>query len=192
MKVVFNSIWFLIFASHSSSSFSQNTINFIILPDPLYTVHHIGFEMAVTEKSRLGMLTAYKRDSDRPTYGESNDDVTNTFSRLLIPWIYSKNGAWENGFIVTGLVGLENDKFKSEAGSRAEATFVNFGLLAGYQWFWGNGFNISAMAGGALLVESRSEKDIIAGESRDVIDYLDKNTKTNTHFSAGVILGWAF
>jgi hypothetical protein len=192
MKVLCKCIGFFILVFYSSSSFSQNTINFIILPDPLYAVHHIGFEMAVTEKSRLGMLAAYKRDSDRPTYGESNDDVTNTFSRILIPWIYSKNGAWEDGFILTGLVGLEKDKFKSEAGSRAEATFVNFGLLAGYQWFWGNGFNISAMAGGALLVESRSEKGIIAGERSEVVDYLDKNTKTNTHFSAGVILGWAF
>lgn len=146
----------------------------------------------MAEKSKLGILAAYKRDSSRPAYGDSNDNVTNDFSRVLVPWRWSKNGAWENSFFVTGLAGLENDKFKSTSGSRAEVTFINLGLLAGYQWFLRKGFNISAMIGGAWLIESSSNKDIVANEKNDVTEYLNKNTKTNTHVAGGIVLGWAF
>ena len=183
-------IWIVIF--QSPFCFSQNSTNIIVVPDPLYSTHHFGLELAATKNSRLGLMAGYKRDSDRPTYGESNDNVTNTFSRVLIPWTYSKNGAWEKSFFITGLVGLENDRFDSVAGSSADVIFINLGLLAGYQWFWHNGLNISAMFGRAFLIENRSDKNISANESSDVIEYLNKNTKTNNHFAGGIVLGWAF
>jgi hypothetical protein len=185
-------ILFLMLVFQSSFCFSQNAINLIVLPDLRYSTHHVGVETSVTQNSRMGILVAHKQDSDRPTYGDSNEDVTNTFSRILIPWTYCKSGAWEDSYFITGLFGLEKDKFRSVAGSRAEATFVDFGLLAGYQWFWPNGFNISAMAGGAFLISSDSARNISDSETTDVINYLDKNTKTNQHLSAGVIIGWAF
>jgi hypothetical protein len=183
---------FLWIALQSPLCFSENSANVIFIPDPLFSAHQLGLEVGVTDKSRVGFIAAYKRDSSRPTYGESNDNVRNTFSRVLLPWIYSKNGAWDDSFFVTGLVGMERDKFKSSLGSRAEVTFVNLGLFAGYQWLWRGGFNISAMAGGALLIKSHSSKDISANENSDVTDYLDKNTKTNIHPGAGIIFGWAF
>jgi hypothetical protein len=192
MKIFRSSFVFIILVLQSSLCFSQYAANIIVVPDPMYSAHQFGVETAVTMKSKLGILAAYKRDSDRPTYGDSNDSVSNTFSRILLPWRYSKNGAWENGFFVTGLAGVENDKFKSVSGSRAEVTFINLGVLAGYQWFWRNGFNISAMLGGALLIENSSTKDISANEKSAVSEYLNKNTKTNSHVAGGVMFGWAF
>ena len=192
MRLYWTSVVTLLFVLQPFRCLSQESLNLVVLPDPLFGTHHIGGELALSKNSRLGMMAAYKKDSSRPTYGESNDNVTNTFSRLLVPWIYSKNGSWEDSFFVTGLTGLENDSFTSTAGSRAEATFINLGILGGYQWFWKNGFNISATAGVAFLIETSSKKDISADESSEVIDYLDKNTQTNVHPAAGMIFGWAF
>jgi hypothetical protein len=155
MQIFRNCIVFTVLVLQSSLCYSQYLANIIVVPDPQYNAHQFGVEMAVTQKNRLGILAAYKRDSER-------------------------------------LAGVENDKFKSVSGSRAEVTFVNLGLLAGYQWFWRNGFNISAMVGGALLIENSSVKNISANEKSDVTEYLNKNTKTNNHVAAGIVFGWAF
>ena len=52
--------------------------------------------------------------------------------------------------------------------------------------------NISTIAGGALLFKNNSDKNILPGESNEVVDYFDKNIKTNIHLGFGIIFGWAF
>jgi len=185
-------ILFCILFLQSSACFSQKKVNVIVLPDPIFFAHHVGIETSMGLNSKLGILAAYKRDSNRPTYGKSNDDVKNNFSRIIIPWTYTKDGAWNDSFFITALIGLENDNYKSNLGSSAEVTFVNFGLLAGYQWYWDSGFNLSVMYGGAILVKSKLRKEVNVGEKNDVIDFFDKNTKSNKHGALGIIVGWVF
>lgn len=175
-----------------STCLSQNSINITLVPSPLYQTHQYGIETIITGNSRLGILVANKRSSKRPTYGESNDQVRNDFRRALALWSFGIKGAWQDGFVVTTMAGVEEDNFKSAQGSRAEVTFITLGVLAGYQWFWRNGFNITASAGRVLLIANNVKKDIAESESDDVAAYLDKNTKTNNHTGIGIIFGWAF
>ena len=171
---------------------SQNSVNFTFLPSPEYSAHQYGIETSITGYSRFGILAANKRDSQRPAYGDSNDQVRNDFRRVLSVWTFTTNGAWQNGFVVTAVAGVENDNFKSTQGSHAEVDFLGLGLLAGYQWYWPNGFNMTTIAGQALLIANNVKKDYAADENEEVVAYLDKNTKTNTHLGIGFILGWAF
>jgi len=171
--------------------FSKDFLNFTLLPD-LFKCHQLGVEFAITEKSTLGLIGRGSCKSDRPTYGKSNDNVRNNFSRILVPWRYSKNGVFTDGYFVQSLVGLERSKFSSELGSSANVTFLNVAFQFGYQWFWSNGLNVSVMGGPAFLVESGSSKNIVINEQDNVVDFLNKNTKTNVHGGAGVIIGWGF
>jgi hypothetical protein len=175
-----------------SLALSQQSTNLILIPDLQFGAHQFGMEWMVSESSKVGFLAAYKNNSDRPTYGETNGNVENSFRRVMLPWVYSSNGVWNNGYVIMGLIGLENSQFQTEFGSRVEVTFLNLGLLAGYQWFFAHGLNVSAVAGGALLVKGTSDENRKPGESLEVNDYLDKNTKTNFHPGLGVILGWSF
>lgn len=190
MKVIINTLVFFALLTQSSLIYSANHINIIFLPDS-YDCHHTGVEGAITKNSRLGILAVVGCDSDRPTYGDSNDKVTNEFSRILIPWTYSA-GAWDDGYFLKVLAGLENHKFESNIGSRAEVTFADISANVGYQWFWNSGFNVSASLGVAFLFQNSVDKNIHTNESSDVVDFLDKNTKTNQHTAFGIILGWAF
>ncbi len=190
MKYLHLSIAFLLL--YPSLSLSQPSTNFILIPDLQFNVHQLGIERALSNRTKAGLLVAYRSDSDRPTYGDSNENVKNDFQRILFPWIYSKNGSWTDGYVLTGMVGLENSKFKSAVGSHAEVTFLDLVLLGGYQWYWDNGLNVSALAGGALLVKSNSNEDISSGETIAIVDYLHDNIKTNIHPALGIILGWSF
>jgi hypothetical protein len=181
-------VFFVIF--QSSLTFAKDRINVVLLPDP-FSCHQLGIEKSVTNNSRLGILGVINCSSDRPTYGSANGNVMNTFSRVLIPWTYA-NGAWENGYFFKMLVGLEQHDYLSNNGSHAQATFLEFSPQVGYQWFWQNGVNVSASFGVAFLFANESNRDISLAESQEVIDFLDKNTKTNQHFAFGIILGWVF
>jgi len=178
----------------SNSCYSADFINIIFLPDfsNSFECSEPGVEFKVTEKSSVGILGTFDCDSNRPTYGNSNDQVSNSFSRALIPWRYSWKGAYTDGTFIQALIGVEESKFRSDLGSTANVSFVDFGAYFGYQWFWKNGFNISVMGGVAYLVETSSEQNLIPGETQDIIDYLDKNTETNVHGGFGAILGWKF
>lgn len=123
---------------------------------------------------------------------EINNQVTNIFNRILIPWRYSPYGAFNNGYFVEALVGVEKSEYKSVAGSSANVSFIDTGVWLGYQWFWHNGLNISAVAGVAHLTTISLDKSISPTESSDVSDYLDQQTSTNTHMAGGVFFGWAF
>jgi len=90
------------------------------------------------------------------------------------------------------MVGVESSRFKSETGSNADVTFVDLTFHGGYQWLWGSGFNVSALVGVAYLKKYSVDKNISKNESNDVIEFLDKNTKSNMHVGTGVIFGWAF
>lgn len=175
-----------------SCCLSQPVINITLTPSPQYSTHQYGIETGITGNSRLGILAADKRASKRPAYGDTNDDVRNDFRRVLAVWTFGINGAWRDGFVVTAVAGVEDDNFTSIQGSRADVTFIALGVLAGYQWFWPNGFNITTSLGRALLIANNVKKDIVAGERDDVVAYLDKNTKTNNHTGIGLIFGWAF
>lgn len=178
----------------SSSCLSADFINIIFLPDFSNSLKcsQPGVEFKVAEKSTVGILGTFDCDSNRPTYGDSNDQVSNTFSRILVPWRYSRKGAFKDGTLVQAVIGTEESNFRSDLGSTADVTFIDFGAYYGYQWFWTNGFNISVMGGVAYLVETSSDQVIVPGESQDIVDYLNRNTETNVHGAFGAMLGWVF
>lgn len=186
-KLIFMSFLLL----YSGLSFAKDTINLVLLPDP-YNCHQIGVDAAITENSTLGLIGRSGCKSDRPTYGSPNNDVRNTFSRILIPWRYSLNGAFKDGFFFQSLAGLEKSNFKSDLGSSAKVTFYNIAAQVGYQWFWDIGFNVSVLAGPTFLIEKESSKNVAQNEQEDVVKFLDNNTKSNIHGGAGVIVGWNF
>ena len=121
-----------------------------------------------------------------------NSQVTNKFNRILIPWRYSPHSAFNKGYFVEALVGVEKSKLESAAGSGANVSFIDTGVWLGYQWFWHNGLNISAVIGAAHLARISLEKSISPTESSDVRDYLNQQTSSNTHLASGVFFGWAF
>ncbi len=192
MKILTCLFSFLYLTLLSSSCFSDDSLNVILIPDPTRCHHHVGFEILVHENNTMGFIGANECTSDRPTYGGTNSQVENTFRRFLIPWRYSMKGALKDGYFVQTMAGMENEKFNTDAGSSADVTFIDLTLHGGYQWFWANGFNISALAGFAYLYRKSVSKDIAVNEANDVIAFLDKNTKTNLHFGSGIILGWSF
>lgn len=191
MKVIGELIFSTLLLLQAGFCYSSEYKNFILIPDPS-SCHQVGVEVSINENSSLGMFGRISCESNRATYGAKNSNVENTFSRILIPWRYSFNGVFTDGYFVQPLAGLENSKFKSTLGSTAEVTFVSLAAYAGYQWFWRNGLNVSLMAGLAYLQEVNSSHDILAGEGSDVSKFLDKNTETNLHGGAGVIVGWLF
>jgi len=175
----------------SGLCYSSESNNLILLPDSS-SCHQAGIEMAINKHNTLGILGRAGCESDRPTYGSKNDDVENRFGRILVPWRFSFKGVFTDGYFVQALAGLEKSEFKSTLGSSADVTFTNLAAHVGYQWFWRNGFNLSLMGGVAYLHEVSSSKHIVTGEQKSVTDFLDKNTKTNIHGGAGVIVGWLF
>lgn len=189
-KVLVIFIVILIFYSYSAVSYSETSYNLLLLPDP-FDCHQVGIEKSITHKTRLGILAVANCDSDRPTYGKANDNVSNSFSRILFPWTYS-SGVWNDGYFTKVLVGVEHHEFESTLGSTANVTFTDISAHFGYQWFWQNGLNVSASLGAAFLYKNSVNRSIDTGETSDVIDFLDKNTKTNQHLALGIILGWAF
>lgn len=71
-------------------------------------------------------------------------------------------------------------------------SFIDTGVLFGYQWFWRNGFNISGLIGVAHLMRNSLDQNISPNESNSVSDYLDQQTSTNNHIGGGMFLGWVF
>lgn len=171
--------------------FSKDTVNLVFLPD-VFNCHQLGIETVLSGKNTLGAIGRSGCHSNRPTYGSANDSVTNSFSRILVPWRYSPNGGFEDGYFLQALVGLEKSRFASQLGSTAEVSFLDVGFHVGYQWFWGNGFNVSVLGGAAFLNKRNSTVAIGQNEEKDVVEFLDKNTKTNVHGGGGIIVGWSF
>ena len=192
MKKFLYLLSFLYLVCQSSLCFSKESLNVTLVPDFFNCHHHFGFDLAINENNTLGIMGTDKCTSDRPTYGDSNNKVDNTFNRIFIPWRYSLKGAFRDGYFVQTMVGVEKSRFKSEAGSRADVTFIDLTFHGGYQWFWDSGFNVSALAGVAILRRNSLTKNIASNENVDVIKFLDKNTKSNEHIGVGVIFGWAF
>lgn len=171
---------------------SENVINLAFLPDTLSHCHQYIVDVAVSKKSTLGALWAPECNSDRATYTAPNSQVKTQFNRMVIPWKYYMNGALEEGAFFMASVGYEQTAYQSVAGSVANDSFIVTGVHVGYHWFWKSGFNINLAVGVAHLVLNSVDKTIAATESREVVDFIDKNTSTNTHMGAGVVAGWAF
>jgi hypothetical protein len=187
VKLIITSfLWF-----QSNLCLSVESANLFVLPDP-FECHQLGVETGITTNNSLGVLGTIGCESDRPAYGNANDDVRNTFSRVVLPWRYSKDGVFKDGFIGQAWVGVEKHDFESELHSQAEVTFANLAVHFGYQWFWDSGFNISVLGGGAVLAKISGNEDIVPAERSDVVSFLDKNTKTNVHGAAGFLVGWKF
>jgi len=175
----------------TSLCFGENSINVSFYPDPFNHCNQYGVDVAITNKSTLGTILG-SCNSDRPTYGQSNSQVENNFNRVLISWRYSPKGALRSGNFIEATVGEEKSEFRSAAGSRSNVTFIDTELDAGYQWFWNNGFNVSIGGGVAHLIRNSGDKSISPSESSDIIGFLDKNTRTNTHTGLLFSLGWSF
>lgn len=187
---------FLLFQPSLCLASQEYSINFSVAPDLTTHCHQYDVDVAISENSTLGVMPSYKcKDRpDRPSNGSMriNSQVTNTFSRVLIPWRYAPCGTLNSGYLVMAIVGVENSEFNSDAGSSAKVSFIDTGVWFGYQWFWPNGFNISAVGGLAHLMRNSLDKNISPTENSSVSDYLDKQTSTNTHGGGGVLFGWAF
>lgn len=191
MKVLCKLVCSLFLLFQAGLSYASDSLNLMLLPDP-YGCHQVGVEMGINANSTLGVLGRGSCESDRPTYGAMNEDVENTFSRILVPFRYSFSGVFKDGYFVQGLAGLEKSEFKSSLGSTSNVTFASFAAHGGYQWFWKNGFNISLMGGVAYLQNIETSESIVGGEDSDVVKFLDKNTKANIHGGGGVFMGWLF
>lgn len=166
-------------------SFIYNTP--IICSQPL-------FDVAVTQQSILG-ISPGSCTADRPSNPASGagSNISNQFNRMMGVWRYSPNGVFKDGFYFALTAGIENDSFNSTAGSTAEVYFAGYGLMSGYQWFWKNGFNITWIFSVAHLEQiSLNNYNIVPGERADVINWLQTNTSSNTHFTMGPLLGWSF
>lgn len=174
-----------------SVSHADKAINMIVLPD-LFSCHQIGGEIPMTSKTTVGVLARTGCHTKRPAYGKSNTDVRNTFNRVLIPLRYAKEGVFQDSVFIQTLIGAESHHFRSTLGSRSRVVFAELALHAGYQWFWSSGFNISVLAGVAVLIKNHSKNDVVDTETESVKAFLNKNTATNTHGGAGVIFGWKF
>jgi hypothetical protein len=187
-------IIFCLLLLQAGACLSADAINLVLLPDSFnsFKCHQPGVEFQVSQTSTLAVFGRLDCESERSTYGDTNDEVTNTFSRIFVPWRYSKGGAFRDGPFMQSLVGMERSRFKSVSGSTADVTYVDFAFHYGYQWFWNNGFNVSVIGGLALLVKTSSDEEIVQNENNEVIDFLDKNTRTNVHPGAGFIFGWKF
>lgn len=190
MQAVFNLAVFFMLVFHHAVTFSRDLINVILVPDP-YDCHQTGVETALTNNSRIGILAVIHCATDRPAYGSANNNVRNNFSRILIPWTFSK-AIWTNGYFLKALVGVEEHEFLSAKDSHADVTFTDVSTHLGFQWFWDNGLNVSASFGAAFLFADDVTKNIQNDEGGDVISFMDKNTKSNHHAALGIILGWAF
>ncbi len=182
---------FLFFQVSLCFASSEKSLNFSFLPDPKTRCHQYVVDIAITDNSTLGIMPSYNC-SDRPTYGTINKQVTSTFNRLLIPWRYSPGGVLKKGYFVVTLLGVEKNEFKTTLGSGVNVSFIDTGVLLGYQWFWQNGFNISGLLGIAHLIRYKRDKDISPTESSNVSEYLNRQTRTNTHIGGGIQFGWAF
>lgn len=183
----------LLFQASGCFASPENVINFSVLPDPIAHCHGYEGEVAMTENSTLGMLVAPECISDRPTfYGSSYTTFTNKFNRIVVPWKYMPHGVFEDGIFLMVLAGAEASEFKTAAGSTANVSFIDTGFHIGYQWFWDNGFNVSAVAGVAHLIRNSLDQNISLAESNTGIDFLVQQTSTNTHMGVGLTFGWAF
>ena len=189
MKNILNLFWAMLLTVQMGASYAEE-YNLLLLPEAYCT--QAGIEKKISDKRTLGAIGRFNCDSERPTYGSKNEDVKNNFSRVLFPLKHSFNGAFTNGLFVQGLIGVEDSEFKSKSGSTANVTFINLAVHGGYQWYFGNGFNISVLGGVAYLHEMSSSKQISVNETPSIIDFINKNTETNTHGGAGVIVGWVF
>jgi len=185
---------FLVF--QMSFCFAKNTVNFSVAPDLSTYCHQYRIDAVITGNSTLGVMPSYRCTDrpDRPSNGTMviNSQVTNTFNRLLVPWRYSPHGAFNNGYFLEAFAGVENSEFRTGAGSTADVKFFDTGVWLGYQWFWRNGLNISAVIGGSHLARVSLDRNISPSENSSVSDYLDEQISTNTHVAGGVFFGWVF
>ena len=182
-----------VFVFQTTLCFAEKTINVTLVLDPSLICSQPIIDFAVTARSVLG-ISPGKCHSDRSSNTSGrNVEVRNDFNRIIFDWRYAPSGVFKDGFYVMTILGVENDKFSSAAGSAAEVTFLASALSTGYQWFWKNGFNISGIFSASHLTRMSLDKYVIAPtEKSDVIDFIDSNTSSNTHYSYGVLFGWAF
>jgi len=157
----------------TSLCFSKEFINISLVPDPSPSCSQLVFDFAVTENSTLGVSPA-SCNSNRPTYGKPNSAVRNNFNRIIIPWRYSPNGVFKDGYYVMATIGVEKDEFTSASGSTANVTFMGTSIHTGYQWFWRNGFNVTFLISASHLARHSLSKSISPTESGDVVDFLGK------------------
>lgn len=190
----FRNLFTLLLLLQASPCFAQDTINISVLPVIPLACTQLDIGVAVTQQSTLGIIPS-SCNADRvstPTGGAS-PNIRNQFNRVLGEWKYAPDGAFNDGFFVGAVLGIENDQFNSPAGSTADVYFAAGGVMTGYQWFWENGFNITWVFSAAHLEQiSLNNYNIVPSESIDVINWLQTNTSSNTHFGMGPILGWAF
>jgi len=189
VRNIINLLWATLLIVQTEISIADE-YNILLLPERYCT--QAGIEKKISDEYTLGVIGRFSCNSQRPTYGSKNDDVYNEFSRLLVPLKYSFNGVFTKGPFIQGVIGMEKSEFSSKLGSTADVTYLDLAVYGGYQWYFSNGFNISVLGGIAYLQELSSNQQISASETTSVIEFLNKNTETNIHGGAGIIVGWTF
>jgi hypothetical protein len=176
----------------TSLCFAEKSINFSIVPDRSPDCSQLVVDVAMSEHTSLG-ISPLSCNSDRPAIAMApNSNVRNQVNRIVVPWRYSPRGVFKDGFYFMASLGIENDQFNSTAGSTANVFFLGSSLHTGYQWFWKNGFNITLIFSASHLTQMSLDRTTSPTESPDVVDFLDQNTSSNTHYSVGPLFGWAF
>ncbi len=198
MRMV-NYFWvssFLLLQTSLGNASSVNSINVSIAPDIATGCHQMRADVRIIENLTLGIMPSYECENrpDRPIDGsmKMQSGVSNTFNRVLFPWRYSPRGAMTDGYFLELFIGGERGAYSSVSGSSTTVNFIDVGTWIGYQWVWGSGINLSAAAGFAHLMLYSRNNSRVSTESHDVNDYLDQQTRTNTHLASGFFLGWAF
>lgn len=134
---------------------SEKSLNFSFLPDPKTRCHQYAVDTAITDNSTLGIMPSYNC-SDRPTDGTINKQVTSMLNRRVIPWRHFPGGVLKNDYFAAVLVGVEKNEVKTTVGSDVNVSFIDTGVVLGYQWLWQNGFNISGINATTIFLRSRA------------------------------------
>lgn len=169
---------------------AENSVNILLMPDPITNCSTAGLEVAMTEHSTLNIVP--QSCTSRPSVGLANNQVTNKFDRVGFGVEYYLEGALNGGYFVSMGSGVENVEYTSVAGSSAKVQFIDVAIGAGYQWIWKNGFNMNLQFAIAHLMLNSLDKIISPTESADVTNFLNQNTSTGTHPGMGFAFGWAF
>jgi len=169
---------------------SENSINILLIPDPITNCSSAGVEIAMTKNSTLNIVP--QSCASRPSVGLANNQVTNKFDRVGFGMEFYLQGALNGGYFMSLGGGVENVEYTSVAGSSAKVQFVDVAIGAGYQWIWKNGFNMNLQFAIAHLMLNSLDKTISPTESADVTNFLNQNTSTGTHPGMGFAFGWAF
>ena len=150
---------------------------------------NVDVDFKIGDNWTLGPTVSYWRiDLNDTTY--QGDKITLETSRFGARATWAKNGAFRSGLYFTPMI--QYVSAKANAVSRSSGNTVNATTaaplltgLVGYQWFFGDTFNLNVGAG--LAVGGGSKIEVNDGTSKTSYD-----TSRSSGLALDFMLGWAF